>query len=160
VTSNSTRPGTDSPKPPRWFWVVTVLALLWFLMDTSAFFMRVFMSDDTIATMPADQQHLYRDMPTWVNIAFAGEVFGGLLGCIALLMLRKWSWILFLVSLLGTLAQTTNIWLLTDAIDVMGTPAIVMPLVAIAITAAMLFLSMPRPDAACDQVSTSTQVGG
>ena len=62
----------------------------------------------------------HRDIPSWVNVVFACEVFGGVLGCIALLMLKRWAWILFVVSLLGTLAQTTNIWFLTDAIDVMG----------------------------------------
>ena len=124
-------------------------------MDTSAFVMRVFMYDEMLASLPADHQRLYRDMPTWVNVAFACEVFGGLVGCAALLLLRKWAWSLFVVSLIGTLAQTTNIWFLTDAIDVMGTPAIVMPLVAIVIAVVMLFLSIPRPDA-CEP-STSTQ---
>jgi len=160
VTPDSSRSDAASPKPPRWFWIVTVLALLWFLMDTSAFFMRVFMSDDTLASMPEDHQHLYRDMPTWVNIAFACEVFGGLVGCIALLMLRRWAWLLFGVSLLGTLAQTTNIWFLPDAIDVMGAPAIVMPVVAIVIAVAMLILSMPRPADACKKASDSTQASG
>ena len=154
MTSDLPRSNADPPKPPTWFWIVTILALLWFLMDTSVFFMRAFMLDDMVASMPADQQHLYREMPTWVNIAFACEVFGGLVGCIALLMLRKWAWLLFSVSLLGTLAQTTNIWFLTDAINVMGAPSIVMPVIAIVIAVAMLFLSLPRPDAVCNQAST------
>ena len=129
-------------------------------MDTSAFFMRVFMSDETIASMPTDQQHLYRDIPSWVNVVFACEVFGGVLGCIALLMLKRWAWILFVVSLLGTLAQTTNIWFLTDAIDVMGTPAILMPSVAIVIAIFMILLSMPRPSAGCGQRLKTNQDGG
>ena len=129
-------------------------------MDTSAFFMRVFMSDQTIASMPAEQQHLYRDMPSWVNIVFACEVFGGTLGCIALLMLKRWAWLLFVISLLGTLAQTTNIWFLTDAIKFMGTPAIAMPLVAIVIAVAMIFLSIPRPSTTHKRTSTGTQAVG
>ena len=76
-SAETTTASTDSCKPPRWFWAVTVLALLWYLMDTSAFVMRVFMSDEMTASMPADQQHLYRDMPPWVNVAFACEVVGG-----------------------------------------------------------------------------------
>jgi hypothetical protein len=151
---------TNACKPPRWFWVVAVLALLWYLMDASAFFMRVSMSDETIASMPTDQQHLYRDMPLWVDFAFACEVFGGTLGCIALLMLKRWAWLLFVVSLLGTLAQTTNIWFLTDAISVMGTPAIAMPIVAMVIAVAMIILSIPRPNTDCSKTSTLNQNGG
>ena len=135
---------TDSSQrnsPPVWFLVISAVALLWFLMDTCMFFMRLSMTEDAIATMPTNQQHLMRDIPLWVNVAFAGEVFGGLLGSIALLARKKWALPLFVVSILGTLAQTANIWFLTDAISAMGAPAIVMPLVAIVISAAMIALA-------------------
>ena len=133
------RSGTNSL--PVWFWVISVVALLWYLMDTSAFFMRVFMTEETIGSMPENQQHLYRDMPLWVNVVFACEVFGGTLGCISMLLRKKWALPLFVVSLLGVLAQTSNIWFLTDAISAMGAPAVVMPLVAIAIGTTMIFLA-------------------
>ena len=132
---------TQAMKAPVWFWVVSVVALLWYLMDTSAFFMRLFMTESDITSMPENQQHLYRDMPLWVNIVFAGEVFGGMLGSIALLLRKQWALPLFVISILGTLAQTSNIWFLTDAISAMGASAIVMPLVAIIIGAAMFVLT-------------------
>ena len=75
-------------------------------------------------------------------------------------MLKRWAWILFVVSLLGTLAQTTHIWFLTDAISAMGMPAIVMPLVAIIIAIIMVVLSMPRPNAGCGQPSMANKDGG
>ena len=131
----------DKMTAPVWFWVVSVVALLWYLMDTSAFFMRLFMTEEGIKSMPENQQHLYRDMPLWVNIVFACEVFCGTLGSIALLLRKKWALPLFVISILGTLAQTSNIWFLTDAISAMGSPAIVMPLVAIIIGAAMFVLA-------------------
>ena len=138
---------TDAPdssqqrSPPVWFWLVSVIALLYFLMDVSAFFMRVFMTDHVIMTMPEDQQHLYRNMPVWVNIVFAGEVFGGALGCIVLLRRKKWALPLFAVSLLGVLAQTFHIYFLSDAISAMGAPAVVMPLLAILIGTGMIALT-------------------
>lgn len=100
---------SDKTSPPVWFWVISIVALLWYLMDTSAFFMRLFMTDDAIKAMPENQQHLYRDMPLWVNIVFACEVFGGAVGCISLLLRKKWALPLFVISLLGVLAQTSNI---------------------------------------------------
>jgi hypothetical protein len=132
---------TQAMKAPVWFWVVSVVALLWYLMDTSAFFMRLFMTEADITSMPENQQHLYRDMPLWVNIVFAGEVFGGTLGSIALLLRKQLALPLFVISILSTLAQTSNIWFLTDAISAMGASAIVMPLVAIIIGAAMFGLA-------------------
>ncbi len=132
---------SDIHSSPVWFWVISVVALLWYLMDTSAFFMRVSMTEEAIESMPENQQHLYRDMPLWVNIVFACEVFGGTLGCISLLLRKKWALPLFVISLLGVLAQTSNIWFLTDAISAMGAPAVVMPLVAIIIGTALIFLA-------------------
>ena len=132
---------SDTNSPPVWFWVISVVALLWYLMDTSAFFMRVFMTEEAIESMPENQQHLYRDMPLWVNIVFACEVFGGTMGVISLLLRKKWAFPLFVISFFGVLAQTSNIWFLTDAISAMGAPAVVMPLVAIIIGTAMIFLA-------------------
>ncbi len=136
-----TTESSDTSSPPVWFWVISVVALLWYLMDTSAFFMRLFMTDDAIKAMPENQQHLFQNIPLWVNIVFACEVFGGTLGCIALLLRKKWALPLFVISILGVLAQTSNIWFLTDAISAMGAPAIVMPLVAIIIASAMIFIA-------------------
>jgi hypothetical protein len=110
-------------------------------MDISAFFMRVLMTEDGINAMPANQQHLYRNMPVWVNIVFAGEVCGGTLGSVALLLKKKWALPLFAVSILGVLSQTFHIWVHSDAISVMGAPAVVMPLVAILIGVGMIVLT-------------------
>ena len=140
-TETRTTESSCKTSPPVWFWVISVVALLWYLMDTSAFFMRVFMTDDAIKAMPENQQHLFQNIPLWVNIVFACEVFGGTLGCIALLLRKNWALPLFVISILGVLAQTSNIWFLTDAISAMGAPAIVMPLVAIIIGAAMIVLA-------------------
>jgi len=127
--------------PPVWFRVIAVVALLWFLMDISMFFMRVLMTEDGINAMPANQQHLYRNMPLWVNIVFAGEAFGGALGAVALLVRKKWALPVFVVSILGVASQTFHIWIGSDAIAVMGAFAVVAPLIAILIGVAMIVLT-------------------
>lgn len=135
---------TESPdriSPPVWFWVTSIIALLWYLMDMSAFFMRVLMTDDVIKAMPENQQHLYLHMPLWVNIVFAGEAFGGVLGCVGLLLRKKWALPLFVVSILGVLSQTFHVCFLSDAISTMGAPAVVMPLLAILIGTGVLVLA-------------------
>src|SRR6185436_17063428 len=48
-------------------------------------------------------------MPAWVTGAFAVAVFGGTLGCLGLLMLKRWSKLLLLISLLGVLAM--DLWM-------------------------------------------------
>jgi len=141
ATETDATESSDKTSPPVWFWVISVIALLWYLMDMSAFFMRVLMTDDAIKAMPDNQQHLYRNIPLWVNIVFAGEVFGGALGCVGLLLRKKWALPLFVVSILGVLSQTFYVYFLSDAISTMGTPAVVMPLLAILIGIGMIVLA-------------------
>ena len=142
ATETDATESSDKTSPPVWFWVISIIALLWYLMDMSAFFMRVLMTDDVIKAMPENQQHLYRNMPLWVNIVFAGEVFGGALGCVGLLLRKKWALPLFVVSILGVLSQTFHVYFLSDAISTMGTPAVVMPLLAILIGIGMIVLAI------------------
>ena len=150
TTTTGAKESSHEASPPVWFWVISIIALLWYLMDMSAFYMRVFMTDDVMKAMPENQQHLYRNMPLWVNIVFAGEVFGGALGCVGLLLRKKWALPLFAVSILGVLSQTFHIYFLSDAISTMGTPAVVMPLVAILIGIGMIVLAKQQfPRAGC-----------
>ena len=141
ANKNGAKQKSEKTSPSAWFWAISIIALLWFLMDTSAFFMRVLMTDEVIKAMPENQQHLYRDMPLWVNIVFAGEVFGGALGCVGLLFRKKWALPLFFVSILGVLSQTFYVYFLSDAISTMGTPVVVMPLLAILIGIGMIVLA-------------------
>ena len=140
VTEIGTNASSDKASRPIWFWVVSVIALLWYLMDMSAFFMRVSMTEEAINAMPENQQVMFR-LPLWVNVVFAGEVFGGALGSLGLLLGKKWALPLLVVSILGVLSQTFHIWFLSDAIKVMGAMAVVMPLVAILVGAGLILLA-------------------
>lgn len=131
----------DKISPSIVFWIISIIALLWYLMDMSGFFMRVLMSNDTLLAMPENQRQHIQNIPLWVIFVFAFEVFGGTLGCICLLLKRKWALPLFIFSLFGVLAQTMYIYFLSDSITVMGGMAIVMPLVAIAIGSGLIVLA-------------------
>ena len=76
-----------------------------------------------------------------MNIVFACEVFGGTLGCVGLLLRKKWAFPVFVVSILGVLSQTSYILFLTDHVSTLGAPAVVMPLVAILIGIGMIVLA-------------------
>ena len=129
-----------SIKLPIWFWVISILALLYFLMDTMMFYSRMFMLEEMASEVPK-QYALIKAMPAWVNVVFGMEVFGGLMGAIALLSKRKWAFILFCISMIGVLAQSSYIWFASDALSLLGKPAIIMPIVAIVFGAIMIMVS-------------------
>ena len=78
-------------KPPMWFWIVSALALLWNLAGVMAYLGQAYMSIENLEKMSQAERLLYESQPAWVTGAFAVAVWGGALGCIALLLKKKWA---------------------------------------------------------------------
>ncbi len=93
-------------KPPIWFWIVSILALIWNGLGVMAYLGRAFATDEMIAALPEEQQaEFLAEYPAWYTAAFALAVFCGALGCIALLIRKKWAHPLFVISALGAIVQ-------------------------------------------------------
>ena len=121
-------------KPPVSFWVVGVVALLWNLMGAMAYIGQAYMTDEVKAALPADQQALLENIPAWATAAFAIAVWGGVLGCLALLLRKKWARPVLVISLLGILVQMSYSFFMSNALEVYGTgQGMVMPLLIIVI---------------------------
>lgn len=76
-------------KPPAWFWVVAVLALLWNLIGLWMAYSQYSMTPDQAAQLSADQRTLLEAMPGWVwGVDFAA-VIAGTLGSLLLLMRKR-----------------------------------------------------------------------
>ena len=90
---------------PKWFMPIAVVALLWNLMGCAAYLMDVMLTPEAVAAMPPDQQALYAARPVWAVAAYAFAVWGGALGCVGLLVRKRWAKGAFLASLLGHIGQ-------------------------------------------------------
>ncbi len=121
-------------KPPSWFWIASILGLLWNGLGAVAYLGQAFMTEEMKESLPPDQLTLMENTPAWVTAAFAIAVWGGLLGCIALLLRKRWAKTLLLASLLGILAQMGYSFLMTNAHVVYGTnQGVIMPVLVIII---------------------------
>ncbi|HPF74040.1 MAG: hypothetical protein H7A20_00100 [Rhodanobacteraceae bacterium] len=78
----------SSSKPPVWFWIVSVVALLWNMLGVMAFVGQMMMTPDMLAQLPEAQRVQIEARPMWATIAFGIAVFGGAIGC-ALLLIRS-----------------------------------------------------------------------
>jgi hypothetical protein len=87
---------------PAWLRIVAVLGLLWNLFGVYNYLM-------VVGMVPGADEASVSAMPAWVTGAFAVAVFGGALGCLGLAMLKRWSKLLLLVSLLGVLLM--DLWM-------------------------------------------------
>lgn len=124
-------------KPPLWFWVVSVLALLWNLMGVSAYLADKY---GLIELTPA-QQELSDLAPTWTTAAYAIAVWAGALGCIALLLRKKWARPVLLISLLGVIANQLYMFFLSNTFEVYGSTEMVLQILVLIIGIALVYFA-------------------
>ena len=124
---------------PKWYWVVAALALVWNLLGVAAFAAQMVMD---LSTLPEAQRPFFETRPTWAVAGFGVAVFAGALGSIALLIRKTWAIALFIISLLGLLAQTTHAFALSDAMEIFGPSGLVMPAVTFAISIALIWFAL------------------
>ena len=128
-------------KPPVWFWIVSVVALIWNGLGVMAYLGQAYMDDTDLAALPEAEQALYSDVPAWATAAFAIAVWGGLLGCLALLLRKKWAKPVLLLSLIGIVVQMIYNLFISKAMDVYGPGGAIMPILVILIGIFLLWLS-------------------
>lgn len=96
----------SASKPPLWFWVAVVIGLAWNIFGLVQFFGTLRATQDSLVAsgMTVEQATVMLGYPSWMTVAFAIGVVGGVLGS-ALLGLR-WSHaiMVFWASLLGYIA--------------------------------------------------------
>ena len=101
---------------PKWFWVISILAMLWNLMGVVAYL------GDASSGMQA---------PSWAIAAYAIAVFSGLLASIFLLLKKNIATAFFALSLIGVLAQQYYFYAVSDSIK--NVPALSALIVIVAI---------------------------
>tara|TARA_R110002012_G_scaffold81945_3_gene207436 strand:- start:24619 stop:25050 length:432 start_codon:yes stop_codon:yes gene_type:complete len=132
---------TTTQKPPKSFWIISIVALIWNLMGVSAYLMQAFMTDEAIKNLPETEQALHMDIPAWVTAAFAIAVFGGTLGCLGLLLRKKWARLVFLISLIGIIVQMIHNVFISNNMDVYGPGAVIMPIMVLMIGVYLIMYS-------------------
>ncbi len=120
-------------KPPVWFWIVSIVALLWNLMGVLAYLQQAFMTEEALAALSEPERLLLETRPAWATAAFALAVWGGLLGCVALLLRKKWARPVLVISLIGILVQMIHSFFISNNLEVYGPGEISMPILILLI---------------------------
>lgn len=97
-------------KPPTWFIVVAVIALLWNAAGLFAVLADLSLSAADIAALPKEQQAMYAARPGWSVVGSVVAVVGGTLGCVLLLMRSRWAKPVFYASLAGIVLQDIGLF--------------------------------------------------
>ncbi|MFZ2284277.1 MAG: hypothetical protein WAV86_10410 [Lutibacter sp.] len=94
-------------KPTSAFWIISVAALIWNIMGVIAYLDQAYMTEEVLKALPEGEQAYHNNVPAWVTAVFAIAVFAGLFGCLGLLLRKKWATILFVISIIAVIAQST-----------------------------------------------------
>ena len=127
---------TTTQKPPIWFWIISIIALLWNAMGVLAYIGQAFLTEEAIAAMSPEQQEIYSiDFPAWYTAAFAIAVFAGFGACILLLLRKKLANIFFIVSFIAVIVQSIYTFFMSPITDKMSgfdtSMSISIPIIAI-----------------------------
>ena len=106
-------------QPPAWVRILGLLGLLWNLIGVYFYLGRVGVIGDGAAGAAMGGGD------SLMTAAFAISVFGGAIGCVGLLMLKSWSRILLVLSLLAVLAQDYSVFNAGVSGNALVMPAIV-----------------------------------
>ncbi|MEZ5894506.1 MAG: hypothetical protein R3C58_15340 [Parvularculaceae bacterium] len=129
-------------KPPLWFTIAVIAAILWTLAGVGAYLADVTMGEEAMAKLPEAQRVLYETRPTWVVALYAIAVFSALAGAVLLFLRKRLSTPLFGVSLAAVVLQMGYVLFGMNAIATLGASAAAFPAVIVILGAAMLWLSM------------------
>ena len=132
---------SDSKRPPIYFWMFVIFALIWNLLGVYQFYYILTISPATLSEMPPEEAALYNVIPAWVMVAFAVAVFGGTLGCVTLLWKKALAYYFLLASLMGIVIQMFHNLVLSDMMDVYGPGGLVMPIMVIIVGIALVWIT-------------------
>jgi hypothetical protein len=134
---------TAMTTPPRWYWVVSWLALVWMLFGVVAWTMDLMTDEATVAGFTDAQRQLYAARPGWLFLVYAVAIFGGLAGTAGLLLRRSWSVAALAVSLAAVVVQFGYTLTVMRAIELLGAAAALpFPIVIAVIGALLLWLAI------------------
>ena len=107
-------------RPSINFFVISSLALVWNLIGVFAYLAQTFMDEKTKLALSKDEFNYLSNMPAWVTAAFATAVFAGVFGSIGLLLKKKITTVLFLISIVSLLAYQVYNFFIQDYITISG----------------------------------------
>ncbi len=120
---------------PKWSTVVAILALIWNLLGVLG--VRADLMTD-VAALPAEQQALHAARPGWSVLGSVLAVGAGTLGCVALLLRKRWALWAFVLSLVGVVLQDIGLLM---ALSLIGTTPLVLQALVLLIALGLIALA-------------------
>ncbi len=121
------------------FWAIGVVALVWNALGAINYVVQ--MNPDGVAAMADSHRTLIESRPAWATAGFAVAVFGGVLGCLLLLLRKSAAFYLFAASLLGTIVTTIHTVGMASTVNFNAFDVLMMIVSPLVVTAFLIWYS-------------------
>lgn len=92
-------------KPPIWYWLVSIIAVFWNAMGVDQYIGQAYKTERWKTNITPEQIDLVNTLPQWLTAAFALAVFSATIASFGLLLRKKWTYPLFVMSLVAVIIQ-------------------------------------------------------
>jgi hypothetical protein len=128
-------------KHPRWLIAFGIITLIWNAIGVFNFSTSFLMGSEAIAELDEMSQRIINEQPLWSWIGFGLATIGGFLGCIGLLMKKKWCYGLFLLSIIGIMINSYYSYIMSDAMEAVGPARFIMPTLILTIAILLILVA-------------------
>jgi len=111
--------GGTTPGRPWHLWLVGIIGFLWSSMGVVSFMLTQMKVEAVMSQFPPQQREYFESFPLWAVAFWAIGVFGGVIGCLLLLLRNRLASPVLLASVIGTIVSTLGGLFLLGGMEVM-----------------------------------------
>jgi hypothetical protein len=108
------------PGRPWHLWLIGIIGGLWSSMGVLSFMLTQMNVEAVMSRFPPQQREYFESFPLWTVAFWAIGVFGGVIGCLLLLLKNRLAFHALLASVIGAMVSTLGGLLLLGGMKVMA----------------------------------------
>jgi hypothetical protein len=111
--------GMKTPGGPWHLWLVGIIGSLWSSIGVISFTLTQMNVEAVMSRFPPQQREYFESFPLWAVAFWAIGVFGGLIGCVLLLLKNHFAFHVLLASVIGAIVSSLGGLFLLGGMEVM-----------------------------------------
>jgi hypothetical protein len=111
--------GAKTPGRPWHLWLIGIIGMLWSSMGVISFMLTQMNVEAVMSRFPPQQREYFESFPLWAVAFWAIGVFGGVIGCLLLLLENRFTFHVLLASLLAAVVFNLGGLFLLGGMEVM-----------------------------------------
>ena len=111
---------SNNVKAPWHLWVVGIVGFLWSAMGAMDYVMTKLRVESYMAAFTLEQLEFFYGFPVWVSAAWAIAVWGGVIGCLLLLLRKSAAVMVLLASFVAMAITALHNYGLSNGMEVVG----------------------------------------